>query len=207
MVLLAAATIVWNAAATYSRLGNLEDAISGKDGVKDQINALSGSITKINERIAKVETKVDAIDQYVLKQLKARAAKLLGTPNVQVAYVGPKSNVSFSVPYQSPPVAASGSKDEKEFFLTYTIEGIKDNTLIMRVQLEEEIHGKVVRSVYDRRVQIRLPTAVGERVTYDFKLKGDGISTPPVRLELVVLERVSPDNLILATAIKPPSTP
>jgi hypothetical protein len=211
MVLLAFATIVWNLSATYFRLGQLEEKVSGKDGkggLVGQAAGISDRLTDVEKRLVTIETTLKDIDKYVLQQLKPKAEVLLGTPDVEVFRVFRNevtSNASFSVPYSNPQAL-------KETFLTYTVEGIRDGFFIVRAQIEEEMGGKVVRSLYDRRIQIRLPSEVGKRDSYCFKTSEGGSETEPnwigpsVCIELALLERTGPDNLIFASTVKPEVT-
>lgn len=202
LVLLAFATIIWNTATTYTRLGNLEEALNGKDGLKEQVKGLSGSVTNINVTVAKLDTKIHAIEKVVLRLFEPSAKKLLGTPNVAIFH----SNflpASASVPYE--PVVPV--KDQKVLILTYTIEGIRDNFVLVRSQLEHS-DGKVVKTVRHDVIKMRLPTKVGEPVTYGLRLKSDDgkIIFPTVEFRFVVLERLSPTELILATGVKSQKT-
>jgi len=52
------------------------------DELKKSAEYLSGEFNKLGNRVTAVETKLEAIDKYVLRDLKARAAKILGTPDV-----------------------------------------------------------------------------------------------------------------------------
>jgi hypothetical protein len=56
----------------------------------------------------------------------------------------------------------------------------------------------------DKPVEIRLPSDVGKPVTYSPRLQG--IEAATVTFQVVLLERLSPTELILATGIKGPTT-
>ena len=70
---------------------------------------------------------------------------------------------------------------------------------------------KFEKSFYDRRVEIRL-LKDDNRVFYDFHAelktgKGPAVRTPSVRLEIAVVERLTPNDFIVATGFSasPPS--
>jgi hypothetical protein len=195
---------VWVVFSAYSRLGQLEEKVNGKEGK----GGLVDQVGEISKQLAVIGAKLESIDKYVLQQLKPKAEMLLGTPDVEVFRVlrnEVATNASFSVPYSNP-------QAPKETFLTYTIEGIREGFLIVRAQVEEEMGGKVVRSLYDRHIQIRLPSEVGKHDSYCFKFSQGGSETepnwigPPVCIEVALLERTGPDNLIFASAVKPEAT-
>jgi hypothetical protein len=211
MLILAVITIVWHIAGTYNRLGNLEEGINGKEGVKDQLKTLNTNWTGANERTTKLEARMEVLFTQYLESLKPKAKEILTAPKVNVSYVTPKSNIKIADPDWHFPVHIRPRVARGSFLVfAYTIEGIIGNSLILRFQADEVKDGKIVRSVHDQRVQIKLPTATGERVTYDFVVdvtaqapgtKETKFSTPPVRLELAVLERVGPTDLILASGL------
>jgi hypothetical protein len=167
--------------------------------------------TEFGERIAGVETNVKGLEnsikflfeKYVLrdKELQTKAANTLKTPNVQLAYVNLRSNVAIAVPDKTPPPPISVQEKEttKTIFITYTIEGVVGNSIIIRAQIKDE---KFEKTLYDRRIEVRIPTDE-KRATLRlrFELTPGPVHTPPVRLEIVVLERLSPTDLIIATGL------
>jgi hypothetical protein len=97
------------------------------------------------------------------------------------------------IPYKS-------SKDQKVYAITYTIEEIKEDFLVVRSTIRPS-DGKVLD---DKSIKMRLPSDVGKPVTYSPRFQVMGASTSS--FELVLLERLSPTDLILAAGIKGPST-
>jgi hypothetical protein len=155
------------------------------------------------ETLAKsLEKKTDfLIEKYILPGSKAQAEKILQGRNIQVAYVTPKSNVTLA---SAPESRGSGNG----LFALYQIEGFISGKLIVRIQLEEYKAGKFFRFLYDRRVQIKPPSKIGQRDLYDFAFFDENDpkkepAHPPIRIELVVLERVGDDGLIVASALGP----
>lgn len=155
--------------------------------------------TDFGERIARLESKLDLFESTVRKQLIAKAQDLLGTTDVQVALINQRSDIIIPISEKRPPLALSGAKDEKGWFVNYEIEAVKNRSVILRVKVEQEFQGKVTRTIYDQRAEILIP--IDEKwVRYDFKLDDKGV-IPEVRLEIVVLEQVSPDTLMIAIAL------
>lgn len=154
--------------------------------------------TDFGERIARVESRLDVFESVVRKQLITKAQELLGTSNVQVALINQRADIIFPFS-EKRPLPVTGTKGQKEWFVGYEIEGIKNNLVILRTKIEEEVGGKIIRTLYDRRIEIKLPIEE-KRVTYDFKFE-DGFSTPPVRLEIVILEQVSAETLVVALGL------
>jgi hypothetical protein len=157
--------------------------------------------TDFGERVARVESRLDVFESAVRKQLIAKAQELLGTSNVQVALINQRSDIIFPFS-EKRPLPVTGAKGQKEWFVDYEIEGIKNKSVILRAKIEEEVGGKITRTVYDRRIQIKLPIEE-KRVTYDFMFEEDkvGFSTPPVRLEIVILEQIGTETLVVALGL------
>jgi len=118
MVLMAVCTIVWHMATTYSRLGSVEEAINGKDGLKEQ-----------GKTLLKLETKLDAIEKYLLQPFKTKAALLLGTSDIEIFHSSflPVSKSMSYKPIQAP-------KGYGQYSLVYTIKSVKDNVVFIEFQ-------------------------------------------------------------------------
>ena len=93
-------------------------------------------------------------------------------------------------------VPYKGSKEQNVYAITYTVEGIKENVLVVRSAIKKS-DGQILD---DKPIEMRLPSDVGKPATYSPRLKGMEAST--VTFQLVLLERLSPTELILATGIK-----
>ena len=167
------------------------------DELKTNVDNITGELNKLGNRVTAVEAKLEAIDKYVLKEFRARAEKILGTSNVAIVRTNATGLTSdpttLWVPYK-------GSKEQKVYAITYTVEGIKEDFLVVRSTIRQS-DGKVLD---DKPIKMRLPSDVGRPVTYSPRFQGMRAST--ASFQLVLLERLSPTDLILATGIKPPST-
>jgi hypothetical protein len=206
-IVVALSSFIWYVSKFDSRVDRLEEGINGKDGLKDQFKVLNTTINEkdgLKDQLRYLTTKVDLIDKQNIKDLKARGAKILKTPNVEIVRTSLLQDAKFSTPYKSSKDKTEGPVESS--FLTYTVESIsKDKGVIIRVQHELfNSQGQVIKSLYDQRIQIKLPPA-GEPVDYGFKLVDENFESPPVHFKLVVLESFGPDNLVLATALS--STP
>ena len=95
-------------------------------------------------------------------------------------------------------VPYKGSKEQNVYAITYTVEGIKENVLVVRSAIKKS-DGQILD---DKPIEMRLPSDVGRPATYSPRLKGMEAST--VTFQLVLLERLSPTELILATGINLP---
>ena len=167
------------------------------DELKTNVGNITGEFNKLGNRVTALEAKLEAIDKYVLKEFRARAEKILGTSNVAIVRTNATGLTSdpttLWVPYK-------GSKEQKVYAITYTVEGIKEDFLVVRSTIKQS-DGQVLD---DKPIKMRLPSDVGKPVTYSPRFQGMGAST--ASFQLVLLERLSPTDLILATGIKPPST-
>lgn len=167
------------------------------DELKTNVGNITGEYNKLGNRVAAVEAKLETIDNHVVEELRAKAQKILGTSNVAIVRThatGLTSNpTTLWIPYK-------GSKEETVYAITYTVVEIKEGSLVVRSTLRQS-DGKVLD---DKPIKMRLPSDVGKPVTYSPRLQGMGAST--ASFQLVLLERLSPTDLILATGIKSPST-
>jgi hypothetical protein len=167
------------------------------DELKTNVGNITGEFNRLGNRVTALEAKLEAIDKYVVKEFRAKAEKILGTSNVAIVRTnatGLTSNpTTLWVPYK-------GSKEQKVYAIIYTIEGIKENFLVVRSTIRQS-DGQVLD---DKPIKMPLPSDVGKPVTYSPRFQGMGAST--ASFQLVLLERLSPTDLILATGIKPPST-
>jgi hypothetical protein len=167
------------------------------DELKTNVGSITGELNKLGNRVTALEEKLEPIDRYVLKELRANAEKILGTSNVAIVRTnatGLTSNpTTLWVPYK-------GSNEQKVYAITYTVEGIKEDLLVVRSTIRQS-DGKVLN---DKPIKMRLPSEVGKPVTYSPRFQGMGAST--VSFQIVLLERLSSTDLILATGIKSPST-
>jgi hypothetical protein len=167
------------------------------DELETRVGYITGELNRLGSRETALEAKLEAIDKYVLKEFRARAAKILGTSNVAIVRTNATGLTSdpttLWVPYK-------GSKEQTVYAITYTVEGIKEDFLVVRSTIKQS-DGKVLD---DKPIKMRLPSDVGKPVTYSPRSQGMGAST--ASFQLVLLERLSPTDLILATGIKAPST-
>jgi hypothetical protein len=167
------------------------------DELKTNVGNITREFNKLENRLTALEEKLEAIDRYVLKEFRGKAEKILGTSNVAIVRTnatGLTSNpTTLWVPYK-------GSKEQNVYAITYTVEGIKGNFLVVRSAIKKS-DGQILD---DKPIEMRLPSDVGTPVTYSPRLKGMEGST--VTFQLVLLERLSPTDLILATGIKSSST-
>jgi hypothetical protein len=167
------------------------------DELKTNVGNIAGEFSKLGNRVTALEAKLEAIDNYVVKEFRAKAEKILGTSNVAIVRTNAagltSSPTTLWVPYK-------GSNEQKVYAITYTVEGIKEDFLVVRSTIRQS-DGKVLN---DKPIKMPLPSDVGKPVTYSPRFQGMGAST--VSFQLVLLERLSPTDLILATGIKSPST-
>lgn len=167
------------------------------DEFKTNVGNIAGEFSRLGNRVTALEAKLEAIDNYVVKEFRTKAEKILGTSNVAIVRTnatGLTSNpTTLWVPYK-------GSKEQKVYAIAYTVEGIKEDFLVVRSTIRQS-DGKVLD---DKPIKMRLPSEVGKPVTYSPRFQGMGAST--ASFQLVLLERLSPTDLILATGIKAPST-
>ena len=163
------------------------------DELKTNVRNITGEFNRLGNRVTALEEKLEAIDRYVLKEFRGKAEKILGTSNVGIVRTnatGLTSNpTTLWVPYK-------GSKEQNVYAITYTVEGIKENFLVVRSAIKKS-DGQILD---DKPIEMRLPSDIGRPVTYSPRLKGMEGST--VTFQLVLLERLSPTDLILATGIK-----
>ena len=167
------------------------------DELKTNVGNIARESNGLGNRVTALEDKLEAIDSYVVKELRGKAEKILGTSNVAIVRTnatGLTSNpTTLWVPYK-------GSKEQNVYAITYTVEGIKENVLVVRSAIKKS-DGQILD---DKPIEMRLPSDVGRPVTYSSRLKGMEGST--VTFQLVLLERLSSTDLILATGIKSSST-
>jgi hypothetical protein len=167
------------------------------DELKTNVDNITGEFNKLGNRVTALEAKLEAIDNYVLREFRAKAEKILETSNVAIVRTNAtgltSSPTTLWVPYK-------GSKEQKVYAITYTVEGIKEDFLVVRSTIKQS-NGKVLD---DKPIKMRLPSEVGKPVTYSPRFQGMGASTGS--FQLVLLERLSPTDLILAAGIKSPST-
>jgi hypothetical protein len=167
------------------------------DELKTNVGNITGEFNKLGNRVTALEAKLEAIDKYVVKEFRAKAEKILGTSNVAIVRTNATGLTSTPttlwVPYK-------GFKEQKVYAIIYTVEGIKEDFLVVRSTIRQS-DGQVLD---DKPIKMRLPSEVGKPVTYSPRFQGKGAST--ASFQLVLLERLSPTDLILAAGIKPPST-
>jgi hypothetical protein len=168
------------------------------DELKTNVRNITGEFNRLGNQVTALEEKLEAIDKYVLKEFRGKAEKILGTSNVAIVRTnatGLTSNpTTLWIPYK-------GSKEQNVYAITYTVEGIKENVLVVRSAIKKS-DGQILD---DKPIEMRLPPDVGRPATYSPRLRGMEAST--VTFQLVLLERLSPTDLILATGIKSSSTP
>ena len=168
------------------------------DELKTNVRNITGEFNRLGNQVTALEEKLEAIDKYVLKEFRGKAEKILGTSNVAIVRTnatGLTSNpTTLWIPYK-------GSKEQNVYAITYTVEGIKENVLVVRSAIKKS-DGQILD---DKPIEMRLPSDVGRPVTYSPRLKG--MEASHITFQLVLLERLSPTDLILATGIKSSTTP
>jgi hypothetical protein len=168
------------------------------DELKTNVRNITGEFNRLGNQVTALEEKLEAIDKYVLKEFRGKAEKILGTSNVAIVRTnatGLTSNpTTLWIPYK-------GSKEQNVYAITYTVEGIKENVLVVRSAIKKS-DGQILD---DKPIEMRLPSDVGRPATYSPRLKG--MEASHITFQLVLLERLSPTDLILATGIKSSSTP
>jgi hypothetical protein len=167
------------------------------DELKTNVGNISGEFNKLGNRVTALEAKLEAIDSYVVKEFRAKAEKILGTSNVAIVRTNSTGLTSSPTTWRVP---NKGSTEQKVYAIAYTVEGITEDFLVVRSTIRQS-DGKVLD---DKPIKMRLPSDVGKPVTYSPRFQGIGAST--ASFQLVLLERLSPTDLILATGIKSPST-
>jgi hypothetical protein len=168
------------------------------DELKTNVGNITRELNRLGNRLTALEEKLEAIDRYVVKEFRGKAEKILGTSNVAIVRSNATGLTSdpttLWVPYK-------GSKGQNVYAITYTVVGIKENFLVIRSAIKKS-DGQILD---DKPIEMRLPSDVARPVSYSPRLKGMEGST--VIFQLVLLERLSPTDLIFATGIKSSSTP
>jgi hypothetical protein len=167
------------------------------DELKTDVGNITREFNKLGNRLTALEEKLEAIDRYVLKEFRDKAEKILGTSNVAIVRTNATALTSNPTTLW---ILYKSSKEQNVYAITYTVEGIKENFLMVRSTMKKS-DGQILD---DKPIEMRLPSDVGRPVTYSPRLKGMEGST--VTFQLVLLERLSPTDLILATGIKSYST-
>jgi hypothetical protein len=166
---------------------------NGIDGVAvtDEQGELGGAIRVLRPTVDTIE---------IIRDLKAKGEKILKTSNVEIVRANLLETTKWSAPYEFVKGTTDGQA-EPRLYVTFTVESISsDEGIIIRAQLENlDSNGQLVKSFYDRRIQVQLPP-VGVPQDYDFKLVGENFETPPVHFKCVVLEHAERDNITLAAA-------
>jgi hypothetical protein len=166
------------------------------DELKTNVGNMTGEFNRLGNRVTALEAKLETIDTYVLKDFRGKAEKILGTSNIAIVRtnaIGLTSTpTTLWIPYKT--------KEQNVYALTYTVERIKENFLVARSAIKQS-DGQILD---DKPIEMRLPSDVGKPVNYSPRLKGMEASN--VTFQLVLLERLSPTDLILATSIKDRST-
>jgi hypothetical protein len=166
------------------------------DELKTNVGNMTGEFNRLGNRVTALEAKLEGIDTYLLKEFRSKAEKILGTSNVAIVRtnaIGLTSTpTTLWIPYKT--------KEQNLNAVTYTVERIKENFLVARSAIKQS-DGQILD---DKPIEMRLPSDVGKPVSYSPRLKGMEAST--VTFQLVLLERLSPTDLILATSIKGRST-
>ena len=164
------------------------------DELKTNVGNITRELNRLGNRVTALEAYLEAVDGTILKEFRNKAEKILGTSNVAIVRtngIGLTSHpTTLWVPYK-------GSKRQKNAYaITYTAKGIKENILVVRSAIKQS-DGQILDN---KPIEMRLPSEVGKPVTYSPRLQGMEAST--VTFQLVLLERLSPTDLILATGIK-----
>jgi len=169
------------------------------DELKTNVGNITGELNRLGSRVTALETKLEAIDNYVVKEFRAKAEKILGTSNVAILRTNATGLTSTPTTLWIPWVPYKGSKEQKVYAIIYTVEGIKEDFLVVRSAIKQN-DGQVLD---DKPIKIRLPSDVGKPVTYSPRFQAMGAAT--ASFQLVLLERLSPTDSIFAAGIKPPS--
>jgi hypothetical protein len=167
------------------------------DELKTDVGNITREFNKLGNRLTALEEKLEAIDRYVLKEFRDKAEKILGTSNVAIVRTNATALTSNPTTLW---ILYKSSKEQNVYAITYTVEGIKENFLMVRSTMKKS-DGQILD---DKPIEMRLPSDVGRPISYSPRLKGMEGST--VTFQLVLLERLSPTELILATSIKSHST-
>jgi hypothetical protein len=167
------------------------------DELKTKVGNIAGEFNRLGNQVTALEARLEAIDRYVLKELSGEAEKILGTSNVAIVRTNETGLASSPTPLWVP---YKGSKGQHVYAIICTVEGIKENVLIVR----SAIKGSDGQILDNKSIEMRLPSDVGKPITYSPRLQGMEAST--VTFQLVLLRRLSPTDLILATGLKGPST-
>lgn len=167
---------------------------NGIDGI-----AVTDEQDELRDPIRILRPAVDTIE--IVRDLKAKGEKLLKTSNVEIVRANLLETTKWSAPYESVKDTTEGQAEVK-LYVTFTVESVSsDEGIIIRAQLEQlDSKGQLVKSFYDRRIQMQLPP-VGVPQDYDFKLVGENFETPPAHFKCVVLEHAERDNITLAAAL------
>ena len=164
--------------------------------LKTRAGNIAGEFNRLGNQVTALEAKLEAIDRYILKELRGEAEKILGTSNVAIVRANETGFASdptiLWVPY-------NGSRGQG-YAIICTVEKIKENVLMVRSAIKAS-DGQILDN---KSVEMRLPPDVGKPITYSPRLQGMDAST--VTFEIVLLRRLSPTELILATGLKGPST-
>jgi hypothetical protein len=104
------------------------------DELKTNMRNITGEFNRLGNQVTALEEKLEAIDRYVLQEFRGKAEKILGTSNVAIVRTnatGLTSNpTTLWVPYK-------GSKEQNVYAITYTVEGIKENVLVVRSAIKK----------------------------------------------------------------------
>ena len=70
------------------------------------VGNINGEFNKLGNRVTALEAKLEAIDDYVVKEFRARAEKILGTSNVAIVRTNAtgltSSPATLWIPYKGP---------------------------------------------------------------------------------------------------------
>lgn len=209
-VITAVCVVAWAVFSVNNRLGQLEEKINGTGGLVDvgeRITRLEKKVDEklgaVDERLTRIEAQFQFFEKYVVPQVfKSKAETLLGTPAVGIFHVvnnrittDAQFTASYGASSQVPPSL-------KNLSVTYTFEEARNGVFRIRGKLEEQENGKVVRTLAEGHIESDAPSKVGKPDTYCFSFAKDNSMLPVVCVEVVLLEEVSPNNLVFASAVK-----
>jgi hypothetical protein len=143
MVLLAAATIVWNLSGTYSRLGRLEEAINGQNGLVGKVSGMTDRLTKMEGRFEGFLNRAKALE-VGLKDPQILPVAVSPTAPRQRVTSGPEASVPYSLEF--------GIYEITQDTITFSVGGKVGGTILK---------DNVVKVPFQIGVPIELTKAIG----------------------------------------------
>src|SRR5215813_2289934 len=99
------------------------------DELKTNVSSITREFNRLGNQVTALEEKLESIDRYIVKEFRGKAEKILGTSNVAIVRTHATGLTSdpttLWVPYK-------GSKEQNVYAITYIVEGMKENSLLVR---------------------------------------------------------------------------